>query len=136
MEDQLCSTFTWQLCHFPTCSYMEVRYRRSKFSFAFWRKFLMKISIPGGQLSIVNAFLSSCMCHPNTGIILMPTVLYKWEVLLWVRINNMLLSKCFSNIFSKQDLNRGLSAEYCVITVFLFAFYCEWKILLSKQYNL
>lgn len=40
----------------------------------------------------------------------------------------MLLSKCFSNVFSKQDLNRGLSAEYSVITVGWFAFYCEWKV--------
>lgn len=43
--------------------------------FIFQRMSLMKISIPEGQLSNANVFISPFRCHPNTGIFLMPIVL-------------------------------------------------------------
>lgn len=45
--------------------------------FIFQRISLMKIAIPGGQLSTEDVFISIFRCHPNTGIFLMPTVLHK-----------------------------------------------------------
>lgn len=115
----------------------KVRYRRSKCAalLCFSKEVPYENTHPWEHHPIVNVFLSSCRCHPNTVIFDAYCLTSMKSIIMSKNKQYVTVKMFFKYLFKARFKYRGLPAECCVIIVVWFAFYCEWKVLLFYFLN-